>query len=166
MPKTLKKLENLKLQKNKDIPFVSDAEFSTHELISHLLNQTGPSAVRISSFSISEMAIRSFFNLQESGQITSLSCLFDFNVKRHKLGLLFFASNVVSCIRLTKVHAKLIFIDNEDWNLVVVTSANLNINDKKEVGIIINSRDHYSFYSEKYNQWFEEALNISPDEFN
>lgn len=163
---TSKRLKNLKLKKNKNIPFISDAEFSTHELIGHLLTQTGPSAVRISSFSISEIAIRNFFRLQESRQITQLSCLFDFSVKRHKLGLLFFASNVASCIRLTKVHAKLIFIDNEEWNLVVVTSANLNNNDKKEVGIIITSPELYSFYSTNYNQWFEDALNVSPNEFN
>lgn len=166
MPKTSIKLEQIKLVKGEDLPYTSDGEFSTHEVIVQLLKQTGPAAVRVSSFSVTEMAIRSFLNLQESGLITELKCLFDFNVKRHRLGLLFFASNVVSQIRLTKVHAKLVFIRNEEWSVVVITSANLNINDKKEVGMVITSKELFDFYSNHFNDWFHEALPVSPDEFN
>lgn len=166
MPKTLPNLEKIRIQRNRNIPYASEADFSTHELIGHLLNQTGPAAVRISSFSITEIAIRSFLKLRESGMITELSCLFDLTVKRHRLGLLFFAHNIVNEVRLTKIHAKLIFIDNADWNLVVVTSSNLNVNDKMEVGLIISNAEEYRFYSDCFDKWFNDALTIDPDEFN
>lgn len=163
--KTLKKPITIQVIPNSITCYVSDAEFSTHELIEHLLKITGPAAVKISTFSITETAIRRFMHLQESGLITSLSCLFDLSVKRYRLGLLFFASNVINEIGLTNIHAKLIFIENENWTLVVVSSANLNVNDKKEAGIIITQSEHYRFYLEQYEQWFSESLKVTPDEF-
>lgn len=166
MPKTLQKLEEIQIQQNKNIPYASEADFSTHELIEHLLKQTGPAAVRISSFSITEIAIRSFLRLRESGLITELTCLFDLTVKRHRLGILFFTSNIVNEVRLAKIHAKLIFIDNADWNLVVITSSNLNVNDKMEVGLVISNPEEYRFYSDCFDKWFDNALKIDPDEFN
>lgn len=98
--------------------------------------------------------------------ITELTCLFDLTVKRHRLGLLFFAHNIVNAVKLTKIHAKLIFIDNADWNLVVITSSNLNVNDKMEVGLIISNGEEYQFYSDCFDKWFNDALTIDPDEFN
>ena len=104
-------------------------------------------------------------HLQESGLITSLTCLFDFSVKRYRVALLFFASNVINQIGLTNIHAKMVFIENENWNMVVVSSANLNINDKKEAGVIITQPEYYHYYLENYDQWFSESLKVTPDEF-
>lgn len=166
IPKTLKNQISIRLKPDSTIPYVSDADFSTHELIAHLLDQTGPACVRISSFSITETAIRSFLHLQESGMITSLTCLFDLSVKRYRVGLLFFASNVVSEIGMTNIHAKLVFIENENWKVVVITSANLNINDKKEAGVIISNPWHYQSMLAHYETWYAESLKVTPDEFN
>ena len=144
---------------------MSDNDFSTHELIAHLLEQTGPARVRISSFSITETAIRSFIRLQEEGLITSLTCLIDLSVKRYRIGLLFFASNVVNEIGMTNIHAKMVFIENENWKVVVVTSANLNNNDKKEAGVIISIPWHYQSLLAHYENWYSESLKVTPDEF-
>lgn len=166
IPKTLKNQISIKLQPDSTIPYVSDADFSTHELIAHLLEQTGPAKVRISSFSITETAIRSFLRFQESGLITSLTCLFDLSVKRYRVGLLFFASNVISEIGMTNIHAKMAFIENENWKVIVITSANLNINDKKEAGVIISIPCHYQNMLAHYEKWYNESLKVTPDEFN
>lgn len=166
IPKTLKNQISINLKPDSIIPYVSDAEFSTHELITHILHETGPAQVRISSFSITETAIRSFLRLQESGLITSMKCLFDLSVKRYRLGLLFFASNVINQIGMTNIHAKMAFIENENWKVVVITSANLNINDKKEAGVIISMPWQYQYMLEMYEKWFDESLKVSPDEFN
>lgn len=157
---------SINLKPDSTIPYVSDADFSTHELIEHLLEQTGPAKVRISSFSITETAIRSFLRLQESGLITSLTCLFDLSVKRYRVGLLFFASNVINEIGMTNIHAKLAFIENETWKVVVITSANLNINDKKEAGVIISTPEDYKTMVAHYENWYAESLKVTPDEFN
>nr|NQU89741.1 hypothetical protein [Bacteroidota bacterium] len=137
-----------------------------HQLLEHLLKITGPAVVNISSFSITEVALRSFHNLMESGQIMQLRCLFDMNVKRHKLGLLYFASNVVSSIGLDKCHAKIILIVNDNWKLVVISSANFNINDKKEAGIISTENHVYHSVLTVYNTWYENSMKISKHEFD
>lgn len=95
-----------------------------------------------------------------------MKCLFDLSVKRYRLGLLFFASNVINQIGMTNIHAKMAFIENENWKVVVITSANLNINDKKEAGVIISMPWHYQYMLEMYEKWFDESLKVSPDEFN
>lgn len=129
------------------------------------MNQTGPAKVRISSFSINETAIRCFLRLKESGLITSLTCLFDLSVKRYRIGLLFFASNVISEIGMTNIHAKLVFIENEHWKVLVITSANLNVNDKKEAGVIITMPALYQQMLNHYENWYNESLKVTPDEF-
>jgi len=167
MKNLLKKFQELpELQQNKTIPFASSGNFSMHELMEYLLEKTGSANVRVSSFSISEVAIRSFFNLMEKETIHSLRCLFDISVKRHKLGLLFFVNNIGSTIAISKNHAKLILIENNNWKVVIVGSANLQVNDKNEAGIISTDADFYRFYDETFNNWFLKALTISPDEFN
>jgi hypothetical protein len=144
----------------------SSGEYSMHELLEHLLGITGPALVRVSSFSISEVAIRAFYSLTASGTITRLDCLFDISVKRHKLGLMFFASNIGCRIALSKNHAKILLIENDRWKLVVVGSANLQLNDKNEVAVISTDPGFYDYYSQTFQLWFSKALTISPDEFN
>jgi len=154
------------IEKNKTIPFASAAEFSMHELLEFLLQKTGPATVRVSTFSISEIAIRSFFNLMEQGTIYRLECLFDLSVKRHKLGLLYFVNNIASSIAISKNHAKFILIENADWAIVVVGTANFQVNDKNEVGIISTEPGFYKFYSDIFADWFLKGILITQDEFN
>jgi len=158
-------LKELKLEKNKTIPYFSDGEFSMHELLEHLLTQTGNARVSISSFSVTEIAVRTFLRLTESGLIKSLHCLFDLNVKRHHLDMLYFTSNVVSSIGLTKNHSKMILISNDHWRIVVVSSANFNVNDKKEVGIISTERNIYNQCLQKFKIWFHSSIKIDRDDF-
>lgn len=154
------------MQKDKTIPFASAAEFSMHELLEFLLEKTGPATVCISSFSVSEIAIRSFFNLMEKGTILNLKCLFDLSVKRHKLGLLNFVNNIATSIAIAKNHAKFILIENEDWKIVVVGTANFQHNDKNEVGIISTEPRLFEFYADTFVDWFANGLLITEDEFN
>lgn len=148
------------------IPIASDGEWSMHQLLEYLLGISGPARVWISSFSITEVAIRSFLKLQERGLIEELHCLFDLTVKRHKAGLLFFANNVVSEISISKCHAKLILIQNKKYTISVVGSANFNINDKKEVAVIHFGQWFFDFYKDRLTVWMDAGLKITPDEFN
>jgi hypothetical protein len=166
MKNLLRKFQHLpEIKPGITIATSSSGEYSMHELLEYLLDITGPASVRVSSFSISEVAIRSFYSLMEKGVITQLLCLFDISVKRHKLGLLFFASNIGCRIALSKNHAKILLIENDGWKLVVVGSANLQVNDKNEVAVISTDPGFYDYYSNTYWLWFSNALTISPNEF-
>jgi hypothetical protein len=168
MQKHLQKIHEAfsKFEGNKIIPVSSDGDWSMHQLLEYLLGLSGPANVWISSFSITEVAIRSFLQLQEKGFIRELHCLFDFTVKHHKIGLLFFLNNVVTDVVVTKCHAKLILIENENCTIAVVGSANFNVNDKKEVAVIHFEKWFFDFYLGIIQQWMEAGIKIQPDEFN
>jgi len=148
------------------IPYYSRAEFSMHELMEYLLEVCGPASLRLSTFSLSEIAVRTLFRLVEKGKITGLECILDTTVKRHRLGLLYFASNIATTIGLTKNHAKILLLDNHLHHWVVVGSSNMNVNDKIEAGIVSSDPMLVS----RFSLWFDEELQIcshiiSPDEF-
>jgi len=158
------KLQNL--EANVTFPYVSEGEFSQHQLLEFLLTHTDAAQVQIASFSITEVAIRSFLNLIEKKYINNLTCIFDLSVRRHRLGLLYFMNNVVNSIALTKNHSKLILIKNLHWEITVVSSANFNVNDKIEAGVISTEKRFYDFYLKQFNNWFNKEILVTRDEFN
>ena len=161
-----KGLEKIKIPKGfTTLPYFSNGDFSMHQLIEHLLEQTGPAKVVLSSFSITEVAIRTFQRLMENGTIQSMACLFDFTVRRHKLGLLFFARNVISTIAIAKCHAKVVLIYNGKYYITVVSSANLNINDKLEAGVISTDTNIFDLCFEQLFASIDNGMKISKDEF-
>jgi hypothetical protein len=146
------------LDRKATVPYYSEAEFSMHELLEFLVEMTGPASILLTSFSITEAAIRTFHRLSDENRLKSIRCIFDNSVRMHRLGLLFFALNVTSEIALTKIHAKIIMIENENWKLTVISSANFNVNDKIEAGIITGCTDIFSFYSQKFEETFKKSL--------
>ncbi|HSW68201.1 MAG TPA: hypothetical protein VLH16_06450 [Bacteroidales bacterium] len=167
MKNLLQKLPFLaSLEAGEIYPFVSEAEFSMHHVLEELLKITGKAEVKVSSFSISETALRSFYRLTEQGAVTGLQCLLDISVKRHKLGLLFFANNTGIEVSLVKNHAKLVLISNNEWKIAIIGSANLQENDKNETGMICTKTDIYEYYDAYFGAWFGKGLKIGADEFN
>lgn len=127
-------------------PFFSEGLWSMHDLMLYLLEITGPAKVWISTFSISEAAIRAIHLAIEKGWITEIHCLFDHTIRKHKLGLLYFASHVVGDISITSNHSKLVLIENDEWKISVVGSANMTPNPRKEAGVIFSDPNALEFY--------------------
>ena len=82
-------------------------DWAIHEVLPSLLSAIGPAKVKIMTFSISEDSLRPLFFLADERKIESLTLLLDMTVKRHKLDLLLFASNISPSIRIDSCHAKL-----------------------------------------------------------
>ena len=126
-----------KLKRKMVYPFWSNGRWTLHDLLSYILKKTGPAKVHLSTFSISEVAIRSLANEINQGKITELNCLFDYTNQINKLQILYFTSNIATEIKLAKNHAKLILIENKDWKISIVGSANLSPNPRYETGVIL-----------------------------
>lgn len=149
------------------LPYYSEGEFSMHELIEHVLHHYNePALVRISSFSITENAVRTFLRLKEEKLICDLTLLLDTNVKRHKLSMLFFGANVANEIRLTKNHSKIVLLHYLNRLITIVSSANLNINDKIEAGIITNDSLTWDYFSGCLLKSWNKAQTVYLNEFN
>jgi hypothetical protein len=156
----------LGLDRTATVPYYSEAEFSMHDLLESLIELTGTASVKVTSFSITEASIRAFHRLSEERKITDLKCIFDLSVRMHRIGLLFFALNVTTAIALTKIHAKIILVKNEKWELTVISSANFNVNDKIEAGIVTGCSDIYQFYAQKFEETFQKSVIVDQDVSN
>lgn len=64
------------------------------------------------------------------------------------------------CIRTTRIHAKFVVIRNEQWNIVIRTSANLNKNVRLENFEIDDDKDFADFFQKFFDEAFKKiALN-------
>lgn len=136
-------------------------DWAIHEVLPSLLSEIGPATVRIATFSISEDSLRPLFFLADEKRITSLTLLLDTTVKRHKLDLLLFASNITPDIRIDSCHAKLLLVGNEEYQFGIVGSANLNQNRRWEAGFYFTSGCHYDYFSDMFNKSYENAINYA-----
>lgn len=150
------------------MPYISIGEFSLHQVIELVLEHFGiPADLTISSYSITENAVRSFQRLKEKGLIERLRCVFDLNVKRHRLSLLFYGLNIADEIYLTRNHSKIVIIEFKDCvPFAIIGSANLNNNDKIEDGLLTNHAAVSVFFKSELNKIISESLKIELDEFN
>jgi len=138
-------------------PFWSNGRWTLHDLLSYILNKTGPAKVNLSTFSISEVALRSLYNEINQGNIKELNCLFDYTIQKTKLDILYFIFNFAKEIKLAKNHAKLILIENKKWNISIVGSANLSPNPRYETGVILTDPLIYNKYLKFFMATMEES---------
>jgi len=138
--------------------YINDGQWSLHQLLAYVLNFTGPAQVQVTSFSLSETAIRFFVNLLDEGLITSLDCLFDLSTKKNKMDLLFFAKNVTSRVFIASNHAKLIAVKSKSQNVFINSSANLTVNRRHESGIVITETSLAKAYAKGIDKIFEGAI--------
>jgi hypothetical protein len=132
------------IYQDRAVHFITSGRFSIHDLILHILKQTGPADLLVSTWSISELAIRQIVQKHTEGIIRSIRFLIDPRVKvRNPKPLQMLAANFD--YKLKACHAKVTLIGNESWNISIVGSANLTNNPRIERGIIFPFREVYEF---------------------
>jgi hypothetical protein len=136
------------------IVWVSEKNWSIHELLLALLNITGPAVVHISSYAMSETPARTLSMLIDAGTITELYCLLDNRVEVRTAKTIQLIKNICTDYALIDTHAKVTIIQNNDWQIAVIGSANYTGNERYESGVIIEGK-------EAVNQqlfWMKKAL--------
>jgi hypothetical protein len=143
--------------------YLNFGQWSLHELLAFILEYTGPAHVKVTSYGISESAIRSFVNMIDCGSILSLDLLFDISTKRNKFALLMFAHNVASRVFVNANHAKLISVQNEKITIIVNASANLTVNRRNEAGCIITEQNTALQFHDAIVELIESSILLNPD---
>ena len=138
-----------------NLHYASMGDWSTHDLLFHFLNKTGPAEVYFTTWAISEYAIRQLYNFVTGGLITKLSGIFDYRNGIHKPAELQFLKQITTDIKAAKCHAKVTVILNENWGISIVSSANYTRNPRIEAGVICNSKEIAEFHK----QWILAELN-------
>jgi hypothetical protein len=145
--------------------FFTKRLWSSYDLLLYLLTITGTAKVTLSSFSISDITIRTIHNAIEAGYISSIDLILHNSVKKNKLELLFFAGNVVDRICLANSHSKIMLIENEDWKISVNQSANASVNYAEESGVICNEPEVFEFYRKNIDRIFADNIIVTANDF-
>ena len=128
------------------VHYVSLGDWSTHDLLFFLLEQTGPARVYFTTWAISEYAIRQLYQFIEQGQILELKGIFDYRNGIRKPAELQFLQKITTDIKAAKCHAKVTVIENDRWGISVVGSANYTRNPRIEAGVLCCDKNVAAFH--------------------
>lgn len=134
--------------------WVSNGNWSMHQLLMALLDRTGPADVMISSYAMSETPARILSQLKEKRIITTLRCVLDNRVDVRSAGSLQVMKSICDELSLIDTHAKVTLIKNDYWMVAVVGSANYTENKRYEQGVVTTCTNAYQL-SER---WILKAL--------
>ena len=124
------------VREGQSIHFASLGDWSTHDLLFFLLEQTGPARVYFTTWAISEYAIRQLYQFIEQGLIIELKGIFDYRNGIRKPAELQFLQKITTDIKAAKCHAKVTVVENDQWGISVVGSANYTRNPRIEAGVL------------------------------
>lgn len=132
------------INQNEIVNFWSFGRWSMHDLLIHLLKQTGPADILVTTWSISEQAIRDILLKHKEGLIKSIQFILDPRIKvRNPKPLQLLAANFP--YKMIACHAKVTIIENEQWKISVVSSANMTNNPRFERGVIFPVQEIFEF---------------------
>ena len=106
------------------------------DVLQWILSQTGPADVQMASFSLSDEFLRRLHFIQKDGLVRSLDIVLDFKATNKTLSLWNFIEQTVDHCYLANIHAKLLLVSNDDWEVLMVTSQNLTRGNRFEVAVI------------------------------
>lgn len=132
------------LQNGKTTHYYSYGNFNLVRLIAHLLKQTGPANIFMTSYSFSQASIEQLLNYRQKGLITSFRVIVDNRVKTMS-PIPFQMLSTAFDYRCSSIHAKVALIWNDNWHITIVTSQNATDNPKMERGTIFTDIETFNF---------------------
>lgn len=148
-----------KIEKNSDTFILTFGQFSLIDVMSTILDQTGAANIIISSWTAAHAALEATAEKIEACDILSFKMIVDRSFKNrqpdyYKRMIELFGSD---SIRELKTHAKFLVIYNDNWNIVVRTSMNLNENPRLENLEISESKKFVDFFRGVCDNIFNEV---------
>lgn len=138
----------------------SKGQFSVIEFLHAMTEQTGPVHSIISTWTAGGRDIAEAHSFMESGRLLSSRWLVDFTFQRRKPQFCGQLRNLfgLDAIRVTRTHAKFVCLWNEQWNLTLFTSANLNTNPRNENFLVRESPELIQFHRDFIEElWSKKA---------
>lgn len=134
--------------------FVTAGRWSLHQLLEYILRKTGPCKLWMTTWTITEEPMRILLSLIREGLILELNAVLDYRIERRKPEAFQLASSIMTNIKLTKCHAKVVVLKNDQWNVTILSSANFSKNPRIEVGTIFTDQESAQFHSE----WIDQVI--------
>lgn len=131
--------------------------FSLSDLIEFILDEIGQADLYLSTWTASQEGLEKAFEFLRNKKIRSIKFMVDrgfkqFKGKPYKYLMEKFGND---CIRTTRIHAKFAIIRNENWNIVIRTSMNLNKNLRLENFEITDCKEFADFFQSFIDEAFK-----------
>ena len=142
---------------------MNNGSFSFGDVITHVLEQIGPAHALISTWIASQAATTKVCHFMEDNRFLSVKFLVDrmFSESRKPVYDYIVKNFGLDAIRTSRNHAKFCILYNDDYSVVIETSANLNKNTRLET-FRITEDDQFCLF---FRNIFDEFFNIiSPSE--
>ena len=160
------------IEKNRDIFLLTFGQFSVLDVLLVVLRQTGPADVVISSWTAADSHLERIKQLLDGGEITNFKIILDRSFKSRQPKYDYHMHNAFGseCIRYLRSHTKFILLRNEEFDIVIHTSANLNDNARLENLEICENKKFAEFMQSVVDDVFSEVrvgeLRSSPVSLN
>lgn len=144
-PDKLKRLLD-KLNQEKQLHYVSDGDWSTHDLISEMLKKLKPAELFLTTYAIREFSIRQLVLAIERKDLLSVNMIADYRAKIRTPEVYQLASQAMNKICLHSIHAKVTVLRSAAGCVTIVGSSNLTSNPRIEAGVITLDPNVASFH--------------------
>jgi hypothetical protein len=146
-----------------DLFALTYGQFSLSDIILALIDKIGPSRLEIATWTASVDAIMTLASMMDGGEITSIRLVIDRSFvsrkpKSYEMLKRFFG---VESVRYVRTHMKFVTIRNEQWDIAIRTSMNLNYNPRFEFFEISENYELSEFFGAIVDEIFAE---IAPGE--
>lgn len=128
--------------------YASDGKVSSYQLVNYFLDRFAePATVYITTWGFTETALRQLALRKQSGQIKELYFVFSDKTKVNKANEYQLATSVATAFKIHPCHAKIYLVRAEKNYFSLITSGNLNRNNKLEAGVITSSKSIWEGYA-------------------
>ena len=142
---------------NQLIAFNSAGKFSLYDLVEGLVNRFDiPSSIYLSTYGVSEPAIRRLANMKHRNQLETLYCVLDHRVAQRQPKAFALLSSIADEITYQESHAKITCIENDEFCITILGSQNWTRNTKYEAGVLLCSRTITNFYKNYISALFDD----------
>ncbi len=124
------------LQKGKLVHFVSNGDWSMHDLIVELLKVYAPAELWFTTYALREFAVRQLLTALNKKQLVAVHILIDYKARARTPDVIQLAEMNVNRVHLTSVHAKVCVLKSPKGNITINSSANWTSNPRIESGTI------------------------------
>lgn len=115
------------------IHIANDSRWSLHELIVHILQQTGPAKLHFCTYAIKEYQARLLSNMKADGVLTEIHALVDYRFKKFDPQVEQLLQGCANTFKwMDRLHGKATIISNETWGISIIGSGNLTTNTSRD----------------------------------
>nr|VFK22815.1 MAG: hypothetical protein BECKLPF1236A_GA0070988_103594 [Candidatus Kentron sp. LPFa]VFK35193.1 MAG: hypothetical protein BECKLPF1236C_GA0070990_103434 [Candidatus Kentron sp. LPFa] len=136
------------LEKGFDYPFSTSGGWSTHDLIFRCLDIIGPARLFAATWSAGQEVTQLILNKMTDGTLKEIHCLADIRVKVNNPDFVALAKQSFTSFRISAVHAKIFTLQNDEWSISCVSSANWTHNPRIEAGHLSTNKQVADFHTD------------------